>query len=61
MDRLVASQLGSKAVDLLLDGMTDVMVGMAGTKLQTVSLSFACSQTSAIDPELYQLCQVLAL
>jgi 6-phosphofructokinase 1 len=61
MDRLVASQLGAEAVDLLLDGMTDVMVGMAGTKLQTVSLSFASSQESAINPELYQLCQVLAL
>lgn len=61
MDRLVASQLGSKAVDLLLDDVTDVMVGMAGTQLQTVSLSFACSQKSAIDPALFQLCQVLAL
>jgi 6-phosphofructokinase 1 len=61
MDRLVASQLGAKAVDLLLDGMTDVMVGMDGTNMQTVSLSFAATQKSAINPELYQLCQVLAL
>ncbi len=61
LDRLVASRLGAKAVDLLLDGMTDVMVGMDGTNLQTVSLSFAASQKSAIDPELYKLCQVLAL
>jgi 6-phosphofructokinase 1 len=61
LDRLVASQLGAKAVDLLLDGMTDVMVGMDGTHMQTVSLSFAATQKSAINPELYQLCQVLAL
>lgn len=60
MDRLVASQLGAKAVDLLLDGLNDVMVGMAGLKLQTVSLSYASGQESAINPELYQLCRVLA-
>lgn len=61
IDRLVASQLGAKAVDLLLDGMTDVMVGTAGPALQTVSLTYACTQKTAINPELYQLCQVLAL
>lgn len=61
IDRLIASQMGAEAVDLLLDGMTDVMVGTDGTNLQTVSLSFAASQKSAINPELYKLCQVLAL
>jgi len=61
MDRLVASQLGAKAVDLMLDGMSDVMAGMEGTTLQSVGLSFASTQKSAINPELYQLCQVLAL
>ncbi|HQJ97416.1 MAG TPA: ATP-dependent 6-phosphofructokinase [Thermoleophilia bacterium] len=61
VDRLAASRLGAKAVDLLLDGMTDVMVGMDGPNLQTVSLTYAASQKSAINPELYQLCRVLAL
>ncbi len=61
MDRVVASELGAKAVDLLLDGMTDAMVGMAGTKLQSVSLTYACTQKPAINPELYTLSQILAL
>jgi 6-phosphofructokinase 1 len=60
LDRVVASQLGAKAVDLLLDGLSDVMVGMAGNSLATVSLTYAFSQKQAINPELYNLCQVLA-
>jgi 6-phosphofructokinase 1 len=61
LDRVVASQLGAKAVDLLLDGMSDVMAARQGTSLTSVSLTYACAQKPAISPELYQLCQVLAL
>jgi 6-phosphofructokinase 1 len=60
LDRVVASQLGAKAVDLLLDGMSDIMVARQGTSLTSVSLSYAFTHKPAISPELYQLCQVLA-
>jgi 6-phosphofructokinase 1 len=61
LDRVVASQLGAKAVDLLLDGMSDVMAARQGTSLTSVSLTYAFTHKPALSPELYQLCQVLAL
>jgi 6-phosphofructokinase 1 len=60
LDRVVASQFGAKAVDLLLDGMSDVMVARQGTSLTSVSLSYAFTHKPALSPELYQLCLVLA-
>ena len=60
LDRVVASQLGAKAVDLLLDGLGDVMVGTQGTGVGSVSLTYAFTHKAAISPELYQLCQVLS-
>ena len=56
LDRVVASQFGAKAVDLLLDGMSDVMVARQGMSLTSVSLSYACKHKPALIPVLYQLC-----
>jgi 6-phosphofructokinase 1 len=61
LDRVVASRLGAKSVDLLLDGMSDVMVGTAGKTLHSVSLEYAFTHKPAINPEMYQLSEVLAL
>lgn len=60
MDRLLASRFGAKAVDLLIDGMNQVVVGIQGRNLATVNMSFAYCEEKAIDPEIYKLAQVLA-
>ena len=59
-DRMVASRMGAKAVDLLLDGLSDVMVGYTAGNLTSVSLVYACTHRRAVNPELYKLCQILA-
>ena len=37
-DRLLASRMGAKAVELLLDGQSDVMVGLSGMGISSVNL-----------------------
>jgi hypothetical protein len=59
--RRVSTASSPAGSDLLLDGMSDVMVGTAGKTLHSVSLEYAFTHKPAINPEMYQLSEVLAL
>lgn len=59
-DRLLASRMGAKAVDLLVKGESDLMVGIHGTKLVSTHTSEVLSAKREIDLDLYNLAQDLA-
>ncbi|MCK4241189.1 MAG: 6-phosphofructokinase, partial [Candidatus Atribacteria bacterium] len=59
-DRLLASRLGAKAVELLFKGETGKMVGLIGNKIEATDLEVVLSQQKTIDQDLYDLALVLA-
>jgi len=59
-DRLLASRLGAKAVDLLSEGQSNVMVGIRGTELVVTPMDKVLSGRKEIDMELYRLAEDLA-
>lgn len=61
-DRLLASQLGAKAIELLVAGKgSGKMVGLQGRQIKPISLQDATSCDRPLDPELVKLAEVLAL
>ncbi|MBC7347671.1 MAG: 6-phosphofructokinase [Clostridia bacterium] len=61
MDRIVASRLGARAVELLLEGTGGYMVGLVGGEVKETPLAQALEQQKTIDRDLYELAAVLAL
>jgi len=59
-DRILASLLGSVAVEALLDGETNVMVGEASRKVVRTPLRETWEKKKAIDERIVQLCGVLS-
>ncbi len=60
-DRLLATRLGARAVELLLDGSgSGRMVGLQGSRIEAISLEEATSQDRPLDPSLVELAKVLA-
>jgi len=59
-DRLVASRLGSAAVDQLLRGVCGVMVGTRGEELTVVELTHCLKQKKHVNRALIELAQVLS-
>lgn len=59
-DRLLASKLGGSAVEALLSGETDKMVGMVGNEVVRTPLTETWEKKKGIDHGLYELAQVLA-
>ena len=61
-DRLLATRLGAKAIELLVAGKGNgTMVGLQGSQIKTISLQEATSNERVLDPELIKLAKVLAL
>jgi 6-phosphofructokinase 1 len=60
-DRVLASRLGAKAVDLILEGKAGRMVGIQNNKLVDHDISEALSQTHEIDLGMYQLSKELSI
>jgi 6-phosphofructokinase 1 len=54
-DRVLAARLGADAVDALLDGMTDVMVGIKNDQTVYVPLSQTWEQRKSVPPYLVEL------
>lgn len=61
VDRILGSQLGAKAVDLLLEGKFGVMVGIQNNKIVDVPLEVALNGNHELTLSLYQLAQSLAI
>jgi 6-phosphofructokinase 1 len=60
-DRVLASRLGAKAVELLLEGKEGRAVGIRSNKIVDFSISEALSQKHTIDLEMYKLSTELSI
>ncbi|GAB4411369.1 MAG: 6-phosphofructokinase [Bacteroidia bacterium] len=61
MDRVLASRLGASAVDALLDGLSNVMVGLVNNEISHTSFAKACKQHQTVNPHLLNLVEVLSV
>jgi 6-phosphofructokinase 1 len=59
-DRLLAARMGVKAVETLLDGQSDVMIGLQGMGLVTVPLEQVTTQTRAPAEGFHEMARMLA-
>lgn len=59
-DRILASRLGARAVELIESGETDKMVGIESNRFSVYPLSYSWEHTKPIQIELYNLGQILA-
>jgi 6-phosphofructokinase 1 len=59
-DRILATRMGAKAFELLQAGHSGEMVALAEGHLQSVPLDQVLAQHREIDPELYQMADVMA-
>ncbi|MEN8186955.1 MAG: 6-phosphofructokinase [Bacteroidota bacterium] len=58
-DRVLASRMGVKAVELLLDGKSNLMVGVQNNKMVTVELDKAIKENPSIDKEILRISDIL--
>ena len=60
-DRVLASRLGVKAVELLLDGQTNLMVGVIDSKVVTTDLEKAIKENHEINMELLRVSDIMSI
>ena len=60
-DRVLASRLGVKAVELLLDGKTNLMVGLINNKVETTELENAVKGHHDINKELLRVSDIMSI
>lgn len=60
-DRVLASRLGAKAVELLLEERKGRMVGIKNNQLHELPLNEALKQNHTVDEEMYKLSQELSI
>lgn len=60
-DRVLASRLGVGAVDALLRGETDVMIGIVHNKIVSVPFSEAIKGSNEIDEELIRVADIISI
>ncbi|MEO1447906.1 MAG: ATP-dependent 6-phosphofructokinase [Bacteroidota bacterium] len=61
MDRVVASRLGSAAVEALLEDLSSVMVGLINNKVVHTSFAKACKLNQELDSNLLRLVEILSV
>jgi 6-phosphofructokinase 1 len=59
-DRILATKLGAAAVDVLLSGDSNVMVGVSGHNVTTTNLDLVIGQRRGLDVSLYELEAIMA-
>ncbi|TET81331.1 MAG: 6-phosphofructokinase [Anaerolineales bacterium] len=59
-DRMLATRMGVEAVDALLGGMTDVMVGLEGREIETVPLEEVVKNSRSPNLAFYEMAEILA-
>jgi len=59
-DRLLATRLGVKAVEALLDGETGKMVGLMGREVELVPLEKVIKTSRQVNMDYYEMCKMLA-
>lgn len=60
VDRILASRLGAAAVDSLIRGQTDIMIGVQGEQMTSISLEMATTREKHTPKEYLSLATVLA-
>ncbi len=60
-DRVLASRLGNAAVEALLDGHKNVMVGMVNHQIKLTPLAYAIKNQKELNLELVRLAEMLAI
>jgi len=60
-DRVLASRLGVKAVELLLDGKSNLMVGLIDNKVATTELDLAVKEHHEINKELLRVSDIMSI
>ncbi len=60
-DRILASRMGSYAVEMFIAGQVNHMVGIAGTDMVLVDLQDVVNGTGEFDKEIYELARVLSI
>ncbi|MBR2384034.1 MAG: 6-phosphofructokinase [Clostridia bacterium] len=58
-DRMLAAKFGVKAIDLLLEGKTNRVVGCRGKEIFDLDITEALSQKKVFDKELYKMAAIL--
>ncbi|KJS87344.1 MAG: 6-phosphofructokinase [Peptococcaceae bacterium BICA1-8] len=61
LDRVIASKMGASAVGLLLEGKSNLMTGIVGTNLITLSLDETVTTKKTIDLNTYNLAGMLSI
>ncbi|HEY0611984.1 MAG TPA: 6-phosphofructokinase, partial [Chitinophaga sp.] len=59
-DRILASRMGFAAVNALLEGKHNVMVGIVNNKIHYTPLDHAIKAKEEMDPEWVKMCKILA-
>lgn len=59
-DRVIASRMGYAAVDALIGGTSNVMIGIVNNKIQYTPLDKAVKAKQKIDPEWFKIVKILA-
>ena len=60
-DRTIASRLGARAVDLLIEGQDKRVVGVVSGDIKDFDLDYALSQEKTINKSIYELAGILAI
>ncbi len=60
-DRVLASRLGVKAVELLLDGKSNLMVGLVNNNVETTNIEKAIKSEHDVDRELLRISDILSI
>jgi len=60
-DRVLASRLGVRSVELLLDGKTNLMVGMMNDKIETTNLEKAVKGKHSVNKELIRVSDIMSI
>lgn len=60
-DRTIASRLGARAVELLIEGQDKKMVGLVSGEIKDFDIDYALSQEKTIDKSIYELAGILAI
>jgi len=59
-DRLISASMGVKAVEAILEGQTDIMIGMKGMGVTTVSLAEVSEHSRSTALDYYEMAKTLA-
>jgi 6-phosphofructokinase 1 len=59
-DRMLATRMGVRAVEVLLSGEKDLMVALQGRQIETLPLEQVISNTRSVNLDYYKMAQILA-